>query len=44
MRTITERIAKHIRNGNKWPYSRVPESVILKWAKQYAEVRRKWMS
>lgn len=38
MRTITERIAKRIRRGQRWN-SDVPEATIVRWAEQYAMCR-----
>lgn len=37
-RTITERIAKHIRRGHRWN-SDVSEPMLVNWAEQYAMVR-----
>ena len=39
-RTITERIAKRIRRHQQWNRSVVPDATILKWAQQYATIRR----
>lgn len=39
-RTITERIAKRIRRGQAYGRSSVPDALIVKWAAQYATVRR----
>ena len=35
-RTITERIAKRIRRGQRWGRSIVGDEVILRWAMQYS--------
>lgn len=37
-RTLTERIAKHIRRGHRWN-SDVSDPMLVNWAEQYAMVR-----
>ena len=39
-RTITERLAKRLRRGQDIPAQSVPNELIMKWAQQYAQVRR----
>ena len=41
MRTITERIAKRIRRGQGWGLSVVADAVLVRWAAQYAQLRRR---
>lgn len=36
-RTITERVGKRIRRGQKWGISIVPDATIVKWANQYGD-------